>query len=219
MVATQPFHAGEFALRPLTGDEDVARGFVTGVVATPEHLQEKFNITARESKALHTVLPELQKSNPWHAAYTASLGHVDEIRNFIEQLKSEGCLAPRIPEEIKTVAGNALKEELGGEQAVLFVPAEAYEAGGDYEKLRVCANAICRARLARPLPPEWQNVHESDLLDADGTPMWKLPQCLRANATFTKISWQDPHIFKRYLYGKLLTARVAIEVLSMHILT
>ena len=197
MVATQPFHAGEFALRPLTGDEDVARGFVTGVVATPEHLQEKFNITARESKALVTVLPELQKSNPWHAAYTASLGHVDEIRNFIEQLKSEGCLAPRIPEEIKTAAGNALKEELGGEQAVLFVPAEAYEAGGDYEKLRVCANAICRARHARPLPPEWQNVHESDLLDADGTPMWKLPQCLRANATFTKISWQDPHMFQK----------------------
>ena len=63
VVDTQPFHAGEFALRPLTGDEDVARGFATGVVASQEHLKEKFQITAKEATALETVLPELQKKN------------------------------------------------------------------------------------------------------------------------------------------------------------
>ena len=30
IVPTQPFHAGEFSLRSLTEEEDLARGFVTG---------------------------------------------------------------------------------------------------------------------------------------------------------------------------------------------
>ena len=61
VVDTQPFHAGEFALRPLTGDQDVARGFTTGVVASQEHLKEKFQITMKEATALETVLPELKE--------------------------------------------------------------------------------------------------------------------------------------------------------------
>ena len=158
VVDTQPFHAGEFALRPLTGDEDVARGFATGVIASQEHLKEKFQITVKEAAALETVLPELQRKNPWHAAYVSSLTHVDKIQDFIEQLKAEGCLAPLVPPDIKTKAGSELQGELGEERSVLFVPQEVFEARGDYEKLRVCADAICRARLARPLPPEWQEA-------------------------------------------------------------
>ena len=62
-------------------------------------------------------------------------------------------------QDIKTKAGSELQEELGEERTVLFIPQEVFEARGDYEKLRVCADAICRARLARPLPREWQEVH------------------------------------------------------------
>ena len=40
-------------------------------------------------------------------------------------------------------------------------------------------------------------VHKSDLLDADGEPMRVLPQGLHANASFTKVSWQDPNIFQK----------------------
>ena len=158
VVDTQPFHAGEFALRPLTGDQDVARGFATGVVASQEHLKEKFQITAKEATALITVLPELQRKNPWHAAYVSSLTHVDKIQDFIEQLKAEGCLAPLVPKDIKTNAGSEVQEELGEERTVLFIPQEIFEARGEYEKLRICADAICRARLSRPLPREWQEV-------------------------------------------------------------
>ena len=159
VVETQSFHAGEFALRPLTGDEDVARGFVTGVVASQEHLKEKIQLTEKEANTLETVLPQLRSKNPWHAAYISSLTHVTDIQSFIEQLKAEGCLAPLVPKDIRTKAGSELQEELGEERTVLFVPQEVFEARGDYEKLRICADAICRARLARPLPPEWQEVH------------------------------------------------------------
>ena len=49
IVATQPFHAGEFSLRSLT--EDVARGFVTGVVASTEHLKQTFQLKERSGSA------------------------------------------------------------------------------------------------------------------------------------------------------------------------
>ena len=88
----------------------------------------------------------------------SSLAHVDKIQDFIEQLKAEGCLAPLIPKDIKTKAGSELQEELGEERTVLFIPQEVFEARGDYEKLRICADAICRSRLTRPLPPEWQEA-------------------------------------------------------------
>ena len=90
VVATQSFHAGEFALRPLTGDEDVARGFATGVIASQEHLKEKFQITVKEAAALETVLPQPRSKNPWHAAYISSRTHVNDIQCYIEQLKTEG---------------------------------------------------------------------------------------------------------------------------------
>ena len=57
-----------------------------------------------------------------------------------------------------TAAGKELAEELGAEGAVLLIPAEAFEHGGSYEKLRVAADAICRAELTKPLPAEWQDL-------------------------------------------------------------
>ena len=159
VVDTQRFHAGEYSLRPLTSELDEARGFVTGVVASEEHLKEKFHITLREAAALKTVLPHLRTNNPWHAAYKSSLGEVHDIERFIEQLKAEGCLAPLIPKAIKTEAGAQLQEQLGEERTVLFVPEEIHESRGNYEKIRACARAICRANLQRPLPAAWQQVH------------------------------------------------------------
>ena len=61
-----------------------------------------------------------------------------------------------MPQGITTAAGNALSEELGAERAVLLIPAEAFEVSGSYEKLRICADAICRSELLRTLPKEWQ---------------------------------------------------------------
>ena len=40
-------------------------------------------------------------------------------------------------------------------------------------------------------------VHRSDLVDADGVPMRTLPEALQANASFTKVSWQDPNILQK----------------------
>ena len=53
--------------------------------------------------------------------------HVGGIKEFIQELKETGCLAPKVPNEITTAAGNALSEELGAEWAVLFIPVEAYD--------------------------------------------------------------------------------------------
>ena len=96
-----------------------------------------------------------------------------------------------------TADGSALAEELGAERAALLLPAETFEQGGSYEKLRLCADAICRSELQRPLPKEWQDLHESDLLNADGEPMHIYPKKLRENASFTKVSWQDPNILQK----------------------
>ena len=63
----------------LTEDEDAARGFITGLVASPEHLNQMFQVTDTEAKALQNVLPALRECNPWHGAYCTSLTHVHEI--------------------------------------------------------------------------------------------------------------------------------------------
>jgi len=156
IVATQPFHAGEFSLRSLTADEDTARGFITGLVASPDHLTKMFQMKDNEGKQLHKVLPALRERNPWHGAYCTSLKHVHEMNGFLQELKDTGCIAPKVPQGITTAAGNALSEELGAERAVLLIPAEAFEVSGSYEKLRICADAICRSELLRTLPKEWQ---------------------------------------------------------------
>ena len=44
---------------------------------------------------------------------------------------------------------------------------------------------------------KWQDLHHSDLLDSDGKPMKVLPQGLRQNESFTKVSWHDPHILPK----------------------
>ena len=69
IVATQTFHAGEFSLRSLTEDEDAARGFITGLVSSPEHLKQMFQIRDKEAAALQEVLPALGLRNPCHRAY------------------------------------------------------------------------------------------------------------------------------------------------------
>ena len=78
------------------------------------------------------------------------------MNGFLQELKDTGCIAPKVPQGITTAAGNALSEELGAERAVLLIPAEAFEVSGSYEKLRICADAICRSELLRTLPKEWQ---------------------------------------------------------------
>ena len=105
-----------------------------------------------------------------------------------------------------TGEGKPLADELGGERAVLLIPADVFESGGSYEKLRACADAICRSTLHEELPPEWQELHHSDLLNADDKPMQIIPKTLKENKNFTKASWQDPHILlklftRQYPYG------------------
>ena len=197
IVPTQTFHAGEFSLRSLTGDEDAARGFITGLVASPEHLKQMFQIRDQEAAALQKVLPELRRHNPWHGAYCTSLRQIEDLRDFIDELHEKGCIAAKVPDRMATVAGKALSEEIGSERAVLLVPAEAFERGGSYEQLRAAAQTICRAQLRQPLPQEWQDIYYGDLLDADGNSMQVLPQELKRNASFTKVSHQDPHILPK----------------------
>ena len=78
------------------------------------------------------------------------------MNGFLQELKATGCIAPKVPQGITTAAGNALSEELGAERAVLLIPAEAFEVSGSYEKLRICADAICRSQLLKALPEDWQ---------------------------------------------------------------
>ena len=59
---------------------------------------------------------------------------------------------------MKTTTDEALPEALGAEGAALLVPADAFEATGCYEKLRIVADTICRAQLRETLPPEWQDT-------------------------------------------------------------
>ena len=62
IVSTQTFHAGEFSVRALTGDEDAARGFITGLIASPEHLKQMFQITDKEAAAPPPVLDGVGKT-------------------------------------------------------------------------------------------------------------------------------------------------------------
>ena len=64
IVATQPFHAGEFSLRSLTEKEDVARGFVTGVVASTEHLKQTFQLKKKKRKRLLLCSPPCVPATP-----------------------------------------------------------------------------------------------------------------------------------------------------------
>ena len=142
VVPTQPFHSGEYSIRALTPHEDEARGFITGIVATEKHLEAKFRIKPGEAAALQTVLPALRERNPWHEAYCSSLRDVQTMKEFVQQLHAEGCIAPRVPGALTDDSGNPISHALGDEQAAILVPAEALDAGGSYEQLRICADTI-----------------------------------------------------------------------------
>jgi len=55
LVSTQTHQSGELQLRPLTPDEDKARGMIGSLVATPDVLKEKFQL--KKTEALQLVVP------------------------------------------------------------------------------------------------------------------------------------------------------------------
>ena len=108
VVPTQPFHSGEYTIRPLNSDEDEARGFITGLVATEKHMEAKFRLQPSEGRALQTVLPTLRQLNPWHEAHCSSLRDVRKLEEFVEVLHAEGCIAPRVPQAVVDATGQPL---------------------------------------------------------------------------------------------------------------
>ena len=76
-----------------------------------------------------------------------------------------------------TSTGKSLHEDLGQEDVAIFVPVEDLKAlNGSYRHMRAAAHVICSAQLKRPLPPSWNDLHESDLTDATGKPFKRIPQ-------------------------------------------
>ena len=83
---------------------------------------------------------------------------------------------------------------LGTENIAMFVPHQDFAAGvGTYRHLRAAAATIAQAELKKALPPEWEDLHESDVRKPDGTPHRKIPQVLRQTQAFTDIAFKDPN--------------------------
>ena len=205
-ITTQKHQSGELCLRPLTPDEDVARGMLTGIVADDETLQEKFKLKPSEQIALPVVLEWLGRYNPWNSAYANSLQDVKNCQEFCETLAAEGCKLPSVA-SLQTVHGEPAAATLGNEKIAAVLPLDDMNATrNSYRHLRAGAHIILQAKLTRPLPKQWQDVHESDLTNAHGDPFLRIPKVLRNNMSFTAVSLYDINLdakvfVDKYMYG------------------
>ena len=99
------------------------------------------------------------------------------------------------PVSADTSTGKSLHEHLGQEDVAIFVPVEDLKAlTGSYRHMRAAAHVICSAQLKGPLPPAWNDLHESDLKDAGGKPFKQFPWKFRTIMAFTQVSFSDPNV-------------------------
>ena len=146
VMSTQTHQSGELYMRPLTPEEDAARGMLTGVVADEETLKEKFKIKEREVHVLPKVLQWLRQKNPWLSAYESSLAKVEECAQFCETLAREGCRLPNLA-SLKTVDDSSVIDTLGDERVAVLLPLDDFGAmRNSYRHLRTAAHVIMQAR-------------------------------------------------------------------------
>ena len=72
----QPHQSGDLCMRPLTPEEDSARGMLTGLVATDAFTREHMTLREEERNVLPAILEWLRRENPWFHAYASSLQDV-----------------------------------------------------------------------------------------------------------------------------------------------
>ena len=178
--------SGEIMLRSVTHDQDQARGMLGGIQCTPEYLQNQFVLRDSESAVLPSLIAWLQTHNPWMAAYCTSASECNSVREFVKELNDEGRILASMPPDL--VEGQ-LREQLGKEPVAVFQPVDDlnYSVGSGHH-LRVAAAKICRMKLTRPLPAEWNTLHESEFIGSDGEPVSKYPETLWWNKSFTGMS-------------------------------
>ena len=179
-------------MRPLTPNEDEARGMLSGIVASEAALTKHFALKDCEAEALRQVLPWLHEHNPWFSAYKASLQDVTAAWDFVKELAAQGRIVAAGPAAARTADGTALRDTLGGDGLAVFMPVTDLGAcAGSYRHLRAAADRVMRAELRAPLPEAWQTACVSDLCDAKDRPLWKLPTPFRRNQSFTSVPLRD----------------------------
>ena len=115
--------------------------------------------------------------------------------DFCERLRTSGRLMGAGPHNQLTSRDAKLHECLAGEAVAAFLPLEDLGAAtSSYSHLRAAAAVICSSALLHPLPPEWEDLHASDITASDGTPYRTLPRCLRENMAYTNVSFRDPNV-------------------------
>eukprot|EP00973_Karenia_brevis_P061472 8547471-Karenia_brevis.AAC.1 len=84
---------------------------------------------------------------------------------------------------------------MGADGVGVFVPQNDWKhTEGTWRHLRAACDKILRAELTRPSPKSWQSVASSDLVDAEGRSLERLPLPLRLHMSFTSISFRDPFL-------------------------
>eukprot|EP00973_Karenia_brevis_P015709 2149781-Karenia_brevis.AAC.1 len=107
------------------------------------------------------------------AAYCHSASETKTVQQFVSELNQEGRVLAPIPAHL---VSDQPEGELGQEPVAFFQPVDdlSYSAGS-YNHLRAAASKIRRMKLTKPLPAEWNSLHESEFIGADGEPLSKMP--------------------------------------------
>lgn len=204
--------SGEITLRSPTQIQDEARGMLGGFHCTPEYLKEKFLLREVESEALPALISWLQKNNPWMAAYCHSASETKTVQEFVKDLHHHGRLLAPLPPDLVSDQPEGV---LGQEPVALFQPVDDLNYSmGSYNHLRAAASKICRMKLTKPLPAEWNSLHESEFIGADGEPASKMPISLWWNKSFTGMSviWE---ILNRNIFLLISKSSAPLEAASL----
>ena len=193
--------SGALPLQPLHPQQDNARGMFSTVVTSKNFKKDLFDLQPGEDVALAKILPWLRQNNPWHSAYKASLDEVDAgLTKILETFRLTGHALPGGISELSDTSGHTLATCLEQEEIGLLIPFKTLnEYAGTYQHHRAAAQHIFDSELRKSLPPEWEEMHDCEILDASDPsntkkPMWTLPEPMRRNLSFTKVSWRDSHV-------------------------
>ena len=199
--ATFMHQSGALPLQPLLPSQDAARGMFSTVVTSKNFRKDLFELKPGEEVALAEVLPWLRKHNPWHGAYKASLDEVNEgITEILEKFHKTGHALPGGVGDLPDASGRTLAACLEKEEIGLLIPFKTLnEYAGTYQHHRAAAQHIFDSELRSSLPDAWKELQDCEILDAtapshEKKPMWKLPEPMRRNLSFTKVSWRDIHV-------------------------
>jgi hypothetical protein len=182
-------------MRPLTINQDEARGMLSSLVASKSFENNKLRLKDSELVPLKKVLPWLSKENPWFAAYRSSLRDVQKCADLCERICAEGRLIPNVPAAFQSASGVNPEDLLGEEDISVLQPVDDMKSlPGTYRHLRARAEVVFRSSLKDRLPPEWVNTHISELEDNDGKHIQNVPLPFQQFGSFTQVTFKDCHL-------------------------